>query len=143
MGTSVSEQGQLAGQPASDAANVAGGRADVAMRRVLRVSVVDRGTELAAHRSFRRSLVLSGVRCVVSYVLIPLLVPVISFFGVVATPISLLLCVFAAVNGVASVRRFWRADHRLKWMYTMFIGIVFVVLTVAVTGDIAKLAATV
>ncbi len=115
-------------------------KADRLMRSLLRIPTIHPGSsDAAAHRGFRVSLVVSGIRCLISYLLVPILVPVVSFAGVVAAPIGIALCVIAGVNGVASVRRFWIADHRAKWMYTAFIGFVFLVLAIALATDITRL----
>lgn len=115
--------------------------ADRFMRRLLRVTVVERSIEAerAAHRGFRVSMVVSGIRCLVTYLLVPVLAPVVSFAGIVAAPIGILLCIVAGISGIASVRRFWSSDHRGRWMYTAFIAFVFLVLAVALSSDIAGL----
>lgn len=95
-----------------------------------------------AHRALRASVVISALRCLVTYLLVPIATPLISFADLVAAPISLLLCLIAAITGVLSVRRFWKLDHRFKWLYTGFIAFVFLILTVAVITDIATLAST-
>lgn len=117
--------------------------ADRFMRRLLRVDSVDRSvkTQREAHRGFRIALVVSGVRCLISYLLIPILVPVLGIAGVLAAPVGILLCVIAVVNGIYSVRRFWLSDHRMKWTYTWFMVFVFAVLAVALVADIGRLAA--
>ena len=92
----------------------------------------------AAHRAFRISVVVSAVRCVITYLLVPVLVAVGSVAGWFAAPVGIALCVYAGVNGVVSVRRFWAVDHRQRWMYTAFIGVVFVVLTVALVTDLVR-----
>lgn len=115
-------------------------RADLLMRRLLRVEGVDRRAGRPAHKAFRLALVFTAARCLISYLVIPLAVPALSFAGAVATPLSLALCALALVNGVVSVRRFWLADHRARWWYTGFMAVVFVVLGVAVGVDIATLA---
>ncbi|MCC2594083.1 hypothetical protein LKO27_11765 [Tessaracoccus sp. OS52] len=115
--------------------------ADRFMRRLLRVSATDAGVVGDAHRAFRTSLVISGVRCLVTYLVVPIAVPLISFAGFLAAPLGIALCVFAVVNGVVSVRRFWISDHRLKWVYTWFMVFVFAVLGVALYADISRLVA--
>ena len=80
----------------------------------------------------------SGVRCLITYLLVPVLVPVLSLSGRVAAPIGLALCVVAVVNGVLAVRRFWLSDHRSRWMYTAFMGVVFAILTVAMYTEIQR-----
>ena len=92
-----------------------------------------------AHRNFRVALVISGVRCLITYLLIPILVPIIGVAGVVAAPLGIALCLVAVVNGVVSVRRFWISDHRGKWMYTWFILVVFAILAIAMVSVIARI----
>lgn len=116
-------------------------RADVVMRRLLRIPSADTRAA-SAHAPFRFALVLTAIRCTISYVLVPVLVPVVSFAGLVAAPLSIALCVFAVINGVVSIRRFWMADHRFKWHYTVAMTLVFVILAVALTVDIASLVAS-
>ncbi|HMR49757.1 MAG TPA: hypothetical protein PKE40_10790 [Arachnia sp.] len=114
------------------------------MRRLLLVPESpspDSRTVGEAHRAFRISLIVSGVRCLFSYVLIPVLVPLLSFAGVLAAPVGIALCVIAVVNGIVSLRRFWVSNHRSRWMYTWFMVVVFAVLAVALFSDIARLVA--
>ena len=115
------------------------GVADRLMRRILGVGGPDRRSTAGAHRAFRVSVMVSAVRCLITYVLIPVLVPILSLSGWVAAPVGLALCALAVVNGIVSVRRFWRADHPQRWMYTAFIGVVFVILAVALVSDLARL----
>lgn len=109
------------------------------MRRILRVGDLDRRAGAGAHRAFRLSVLASGVRCLLTYLAIPLLVPIVSLAGWVATPINLALCALAVVNGIVSARRFWASDHRHRWLYTVFIAVVFVVLAVALAADLGRL----
>lgn len=113
--------------------------ADRAMRRVLGVTSVDRRAGAGAHRAFRVSVVVSAVRCLITYVAIPVLVPLLSLSGWVAAPVGMALCVVAVVNGVVSIRRFWVADHARRWMYTGFMGVVFVILAVAMVSEFNRL----
>ncbi|MFT4219641.1 MAG: hypothetical protein QM611_03885 [Microbacterium sp.] len=114
--------------------------ADRFMRRLLRVSSTDTGKVAGAHRAFRTAIIVSGVRCLISYLLVPILIPITAVAGFVAAPLSLALCLFAIVNGVISVRRFWVSNHRSRWMYTWFMAVVFVVLIVAIVLDVSRLA---
>lgn len=117
--------------------------ADRCMLKLLRIPATKKSVaaEQEAHRGFRVSMVVSGIRCLFTYLLVPILVPIIGFAGIVAAPVGILLCIIAAVNGVVSVRRFWLTDHRMKWMYTWFIVIVFVILAIALATDISRLIA--
>lgn len=114
--------------------------ADQFMRRLLRVPAVRPASSTAgAHRAFRISLIISGIRCVATYLLVPVVVPVVSFAGVLAAPIGIMLCVVAVVSGIAGIRRFWIADHRSKWMYTWFMMAVFCILGIALVADVSRL----
>ena len=115
------------------------GPADRFMRRLLRVGELDRRSGAGAHRAFRISVVVSGVRCLITYLAIPLLVPIASLAGWLATPISMALCVLAFVNGIVSARRFWKSDHRHRWLYTAFITVVFIILAIALATDLQRL----
>lgn len=109
------------------------------MRRLFGVTELQRGSGVSAHKAFRVSVVVSGVRCLITYLLIPVLVPLASFAGWVAAPVGITLCIVAVVNGVISMRRFWRADHAQRWMYTAFMGVVFVILAIALVSDLSRL----
>lgn len=113
--------------------------ADRAMRRMLRVDGLDRSASKGAHRAFRTSVLVSAVRCLITYLLIPILVPLLSLSGWVAAPIGIVLCVIAVVNGVVSVRRFWLADHPRRWVYTGFMCVVFVILAVAMISELHRM----
>ncbi len=112
--------------------------ADRVMRRALRIPDIDLRSGGAAHQAFRISVIISALRCVITYVLIPVLVPILSLAGWVAAPVGIVLCAIAAVNGVISVRRFWRADHPHRWTYTAFIGVVFTILTISVITELSR-----
>lgn len=141
--TSVCETpaGGLAPSEASAATAGARSAADRFMRRLLRVSEIapTPRSAIEAHRGFRVSLVVSAIRCLVTYLLVPIAVPIIGFAGIVSAPIGIALCVIAAVNGIYSLRRFWASDHRSRWMYTWFIAVVFLVLLAAMITDIARI----
>lgn len=115
--------------------------ADRAVRRLLGVRDVDRKAGSGAHRAFRISVMVSAVRCLITYLAIPILVPLLSLSGRVATPVGIALCVVAVVNGVVSVRRFWASDHPKRWIYTGFMAVVFAILAVAMVSEFHRLGA--
>ncbi len=115
------------------------GAADRFMRRLLGVRGVDKRQGDGAHRTFRIAVIVSGIRCLITYLLIPILVPLASFAGWVAAPVGIALCVLAVVNGVVSVRRFWSSDHARRWMYTAFMAVVFIILAIAMYSELGRL----
>lgn len=111
--------------------------ADRIARRVLRVE----DAEPRALMPLKGSLIISAVRCVITYALVPALVPIVSGLGVLATPLSLALSMVAAVMAVVSLRRVWLADWSGRWGYTAFIGVVLAVLAVVIAFDVRALLA--
>lgn len=113
-------------------------RADRLMRRLFGITGVDRRSGEGAHRAFRIAVVVSGARCLITYLAIPVLVPMLSLSGWVAAPIGIALCVVAVVNGIVALRRFWISDHRYRWMYTVFMGVVFLILAIALYSEMQR-----
>lgn len=114
--------------------------ADQFMRRLLRVSGDPvPGAVFDAQNKLRSSIIISGIRCIITYLLVPIVTPFISFLGAVAAPVSIALSLVAIGFGYNSLRRFWLADHRLRWRYTAFIAVVFVLLVVGIALDVAHL----
>lgn len=87
-------------------------------------------------------MVITGIRCIITYLVIPIAVPIIGLSGAVSAPLGLLLSLVALVTGIVSLRKFWMSDHRFRWMYTGFIGIVFMVLGVTLYTDVSEMVST-
>ena len=111
---------------------------DAFMRRLLRLPT---GTDAGAtaEKAFGTSILISTVRCLLTYVLLPLLKPVIDLSGGVGPILGLVIGAVSATAIVYSMRRFWRADHRMRWAYTVLGGGILVLLAVQAVGDIAAL----
>ncbi len=108
------------------------------MRRLLRVPPGgDPGR--VAEKAFGTSLLISTVRCLLTYVLLPLLKPVIDLSGGVGPVLGLVIGSVSATAIIFSMRRFWRADHRWRWGYTVLGGGILVLLAIQAVGDIAAL----
>jgi hypothetical protein len=112
--------------------------ADAFMRRLLRVRTGEASSR-SAENVFGASILLSTVRCLLTYVVLPLLKPVVDLSGGVGPVLGLLIGTVSAVAIVASMRRFWAADHRLRWGYTVIGGGILVLLVVQAVGDVASL----
>jgi hypothetical protein len=112
--------------------------ADAFMRRLLRVRTGE-ATSRSAENVFGASIVLSTVRCMLTYVVLPLLKPVVDLSGGVGPVLGLVIGTVSMVFIVASMRRFWAADHRLRWGYTVIGGAILVLLAVGAVGDVVAL----
>lgn len=99
-------------------------KADVVMHRLLRLPLDrQRRSVVEARSAFRTSVVLSGLRCLITYLVFPVLGPL-GTFGSLQWPVFVLLGALAVVFSVRSMRRFWAANHRYRWSYTGFAVVV-------------------
>jgi hypothetical protein len=103
--------------------------------RIVRQALLIEHASPRAMFELRGSLVLSAVRCILTYAVIPVLAPVIGWAGVLATPLSLVLSLTAIVLAITSLRRVWMADYRYRWPYTGFILVAVGLLAVVVVLD--------
>jgi hypothetical protein len=111
------------------------------MRRLLRVTpATDARAAREATRAMSSSIFLSAVRCLLTYLVIPIAGPAVHLTNGVGRPISIALCFLAAFFSIRSMRRFWTANHKYRWAYTTFAFIVLTYMTYGVTTDIAHLA---
>lgn len=107
--------------------------------RLARSVLFVEGREVEALVPLRGSLVVSAVRCILSYVVVPLAVPVFGWLAPVATPLSLGLSLAAVALAVRSLRRVWLANWSRRWAYTSFILVVIAVLLALIAHDVAQL----
>lgn len=115
--------------------------AETAVRRVL--CIPERPGALgedAAHRMFSTSMVLSGLRCLLGYVVLPILTPAIGAGAGVGPAIGIPIGVVALVFDVRGIRRFWLAEHRWRWAITGLYLVVMAMVTGLLVGDMARLA---
>ncbi len=93
-----------------------------------------------AERRFSQSMVVSGTRCLLTYLVFPFLLPVLGLADSVGPAISVPIGLVAIVFNGLSIRRFWRADHRLKWPVCTVNVLVIGLLCYLTVRDIAELA---
>ena len=114
--------------------------ADRAMRRLLRLpDDAPPVSLLAAQRAFGKSILISGARCLLTYVLLPLLGPVVGISGAAGPMLGIVLGLVSMAAIVLATRRFFAADHRWRWAYATVGGVIFVGMIVSVTFDVARL----
>ena len=114
--------------------------ADERMRRLLRVQApVGTDGVAVANNLFSTSIAVSAVRCLLIYIGLPLLKPTLDLTGGVGPSLGLLAGAVSVVAIVASMRRFWAADHRWRWRYTIAGGGIIVFVAVGAVVDIVSL----
>lgn len=110
------------------------------MRRLLLLPVdAPKASEASARQLVEKSLLISMARCLLTYILLPFVVPVLGLAAGVAPAIGVIVGVVAIVANLASVRRFWRADHRYRWHYTALATVIVVALMWLVVVDVVEL----
>ena len=113
---------------------------DLRMLRLLRLPVGGpTATETSARRVFEVSIYISAARCLLTYIVLPFIFPIIGV-SMSATPaIGLPVSAVAVVADVMSIRRFWRADHRYRWHYTALSATVIALLVWLIVADVIEL----
>lgn len=92
-----------------------------------------------AENALTISLLFSGIRCILQYVLLPFLLPIIGVAADATAPILLLINLIAMVSIFLSLRRFWTIGYKHRWSY-LLVALAALTLLVAFTAyDIAKL----
>lgn len=119
-------------------------RADSIMSRLLFVSpaanVTARQTR-RAENALTLSLMFSGLRCILQYVLLPFLLPIVGIATAAAAPILLLINLIAMASIFFSLRRFWTIGYKHRWGY-LAVALTALTLLLAFTlHDLMKLQA--
>ena len=92
------------------------------------------------HRLFNVSIGLSAIRCLLSYVVFPIVVPAIGGAASVPPAAGLPIGVVALVFDVIAVRRFWVSRHRWRWPVTGIYALVMGLVVALLVGDVVHLA---
>jgi len=98
-----------------------------------RVSLVD------AQSAFNRSILISATRCLLTYVVLPVVRPLLDLTGGVGPAVGIALSLVSMVAIVFAARRFFGADHPWRWKYAALGGGVFVFVVVQAIIDIGAL----
>lgn len=94
--------------------------ADRFMRRLLRLPEGKTSTAAEARSAFQKSLAYTTCRCLLMYIILPFVLPIVGIAQGVGPYIAIPVGIVAIVSIVYSIRRFWRADHSKRWHYTIF-----------------------
>jgi hypothetical protein len=97
------------------------------------------GDENEAARLFSLSIVISGTRCLLTYIVFPWVLPVLGIAGGVGPVVGVIVGVVAIAFNVLSIRR-WRASgHAWRVPLMTLNSIVIVFLLVLVALDVSEL----
>lgn len=92
----------------------------------------DNGT---AERVFSKSVVISGIRCILTYLIFPFVAPLVGVTSSVGAVIGVLIGIVAIVFNVLSIRRLFAANHPYRWWAGAMNAAVIVLLLVLFVMD--------
>lgn len=116
-------------------------RADHVARSVLRIKDrPDNLSKAAALGSFQRSMLISALRCTLTYVVFPFVLPAVGLAARVGPVLGIAIGLVAMVCDVFTIRRFFQVDHRWRWAFSALALAVIGLLSVLLVQDIIDLA---
>lgn len=113
------------------------GAPDRFARWVLRIHEPPDGQEV--HNLFSASMALSGTRCLLSYIVLPVLAPWLGAVPFIGPAIGVPIGVLALVFDVRAIRRFFQSDHRWRWVAAALYLAVMALVASLIFRDISHL----
>ena len=95
--------------------------------------------EESSARSLRFAILISAVRCTLTYVILPFVAPFIGLAPGVGPAVGIPIALVALWANVASIRRHWHAGHRWKWPISLLSVGIIVLLVVLLVLDVGEL----
>ncbi len=95
--------------------------------------------EEASARTFRFSVLISAVRCTLTYVILPFAAPLIGLAPGVGPAVGIPIAAVALWANALSIRRHWRVGHRWKWPISTLNAGIIVLLVVLLALDVSEL----
>jgi hypothetical protein len=96
-------------------------------------------SKAAAQAAFQKSIVISGARCLLTYIVLPFIAPFVGMAARVGAPLGIAVALVAMVSIVISLRRFFGSMHPRRWAYGSLAGLMFAFLIVTIIIDIGQL----
>lgn len=90
-------------------------------------------------RTFSTSIVVSGVRCLLAYIVFPWLLPALGVAQGVGPAVGIVIGLVAIGFNVYSIRRFWNSGHKWRTPVIALNGVIIALLTVMLVLDVAEL----
>jgi hypothetical protein len=95
--------------------------------------------QAAAQRTFSTAMLVSATRCLLTYIVLPFVAPALGFATGVGPGVGIAIGVVAIAANLVTIRRFHKAQHRLRWGYTFIAVGVLGLLLVLMVQDITRL----
>jgi hypothetical protein len=110
-----------------------------AASRPVAVRPADVDANAAVTKAFSTSVLVSAVRCLLTYILFPWVLPLLGWASGVGPAIGLVVGVVAIGFNVASIRRFMASGHRYRYWISALNVAVIGLLVVLIVRDVADL----
>jgi hypothetical protein len=92
-----------------------------------------------AHGAFSKSIAISATRCLITYIMLPLMAPIVDLSGGVGPFVGLALSIVSITAIFFATRRFFAADHKYRWGYAAIGGGIVILLVVQGVIDLVAL----
>jgi hypothetical protein len=110
------------------------------MRRMLRVPDERPPIpESDTHRIFGASILLSATRCLLSYIVLPIVLPAVGLARGVGPYIGIPIGLLALTFDFLGIRRFWLADHHQRWLFSAIYAAVGAMVLTLLVVDVVDL----
>lgn len=103
------------------------------------VPAPDLSQQRAAENTFMASMLFAGVRCILEYVVLPFLLPLLNLSDSIAVPLVMGVNIVAFVALIASVRKFYAINYKHKHLYLAVAVVGGVVLSIFLIGNVRTL----
>lgn len=95
--------------------------------------------EEAAQRTFSLSVLISAIRCTLTYLVFPFVAPIVGIASGVGSTIGVVTSVIGIASNLWSIQRFHASQHRWRWHITAINVAIIVLLTVLLVLDLGDL----
>ena len=95
--------------------------------------------EEEAQRTFSTSMLISGIRCLLSYVVFPFVAPLVGIASGVGSTIGVITSIIGIAANVWSIKRFHGSNHPWRWWITAINVAVIVLLAILFVIDLTSL----
>jgi uncharacterized membrane protein len=92
-----------------------------------------------APRTFSLSILVSAVRCLLTYIVLPFVTPLIGLAPGVGPVVGIVIGTIAIAANIFSIRRFWRAEHPWRKPVTVIHVGIIILLVILIAVDLAAL----
>ena len=115
--------------------------ADQVVRRILRVPEQRSKPESdKAVSGFRRSMLISTIRCTLTYLVFPFVLPALGLVTETGLLIGIVIGTLAIACDIFAIRRFFVAEHKWRWHFSTVALSVVALLAVLLVQDVIALA---